>query len=384
MKTRTGLTLLLLVPLLLMFGCPGAGPNDPDDPDDPNGNPSVITFVTGGAEFAPVLTLEGTAEVLWTWSDGTTSTSPEPVKTFGSIMERKHTLVVTPWSALRRINIGYDGQEGGKLGPEAYVPDQQVVSVAGLSLVAPSLREWCSSFNRIRSLDFSNFVKLELIECNSSELLRQVNLTNTPSLTRACFEYCALESLDLSGSPNLRDIRASVNQYQTITFGDTGTSLSHVCLRDNANLLNQTLLSDCSRFPNVNELWIWGNRQTGTLRVPSSSETGTVSVLAYQNYFTGADLRGSLRNSEALGRVELNDNLLTAIDIGGCVQITHLLLYDNQLPSGEVDQVLRELDRLGRTNGTVRVGGEGNAAPGDAGRIAAASLRAKGWTVDTN
>lgn len=387
MKTRTVFALLMLVPLAFMVGCPGTGPNGPglpDYPNNPDDNPTAITFVTAGAEFAPVVTLEGEAEVLWNWSDGTTSTSPEPVKTFGSIMERKHTLKVTPWSAVRRINIGYDGQEGGTLGPEAYVPDQHVVSVSGLSLVAPSLREWCSSFNRIRSLNFSNFVRLELIECNSSQFLREVNLTNTPALTRACFEHCSLESLDLSGSPNLHDIRASVNKYPTITFGDTGASLRHVCLRDNGNLLNRTLFADCSRFPNFSELWIWGNRQIGTLSVPSSSKTGAVSILAHHNFFNAANLSGSLRNPGSLGRVELNDNLLTAIDISGCVQITYLLLHNNLLPTAEVDEVLVELDRFGRRDGVVRLDGTGNAAPSQSGNAAAASLRAKGWTAQLN
>jgi len=115
--------------------------------------------VTTGASFAPVIVVEGAPKILWEWSDGTTSDSTAPSVNFGTEESREQRLRVTPWSALRRINIGYDGGDGGS-GQIEYVADQHVAEVRNLDLVAPSLREWCSSYNKIVSLDFSNFVNL--------------------------------------------------------------------------------------------------------------------------------------------------------------------------------------------------------------------------------
>ena len=38
-------------------------------------------------------------------------------------------------------------------------------------------------------------------------------MANLPSLKRVCFEDCDLQELDLSGDPNLEDVRAAINGY---------------------------------------------------------------------------------------------------------------------------------------------------------------------------
>lgn len=121
-----------------------------------------MVFTTEGASFAPVLVVEGDPGILWTWSDGTTSTAAAPTRTFGSASTRSHSLRVTPWSAVRRINIGYDGGDGGS-GLIESVPDQHVAAVSGLNLVAPTLGQWCSSYNRPLRSSFP------VAECLSSD-----------------------------------------------------------------------------------------------------------------------------------------------------------------------------------------------------------------------
>ena len=154
-----------------------------------------IVFTTEGSSFAPVLIVSGNPSIRWVWADGTTSNSTAPNKNYGSPGTRLNRLYVTPWSALQRINIGYDGGDGGA---KQSSPSRTSRScpVRGPHLVAPYLAQWCSSYNRITSLDFSNFTNLDTIEC-SSQNLRTANLTNTPKLRRVCFEDCTLNPWNL-------------------------------------------------------------------------------------------------------------------------------------------------------------------------------------------
>jgi hypothetical protein len=347
--------------------------------------PGVIRFTTQGASFAPVIVVTGSPAILWTFDDGTTSTSPTPSKNFGTTGEHRTTLSVQPWSAVQRINIGYDGGDGGSWTIEA-VPDQHVSAVEGLEVVAGTLQQWCSSYNLIPVLDFSGFVNLDTIECFLSHSLQSVNLANTPKLKRACFEDCDLQSLDLSQSPLLEDLRGAVNAYPTIEFGETGSQLWHICVRDNPQFADHTLFNDLTAFPAIAELFIWNCSQTGTLRVPSSSTTRWVSILADGNAYTALDLAGSLHSPAQGGTVSLQNNQLASVTLTGCVQINALDLENNQLGADQVDGVLITLDGLGRTQLnspglTLTVDLRGNATPGAAGQVAGQSLTNKGWTV---
>lgn len=92
-------------------------------------------FTTEGASFAPLITVDSGAEILWTWADGTTSSLSNPSKNYGSAEQRENRLRVTPWSALRGINIGYDAGDGGS-DDIARVQDQSVSAVSGLGLAS--------------------------------------------------------------------------------------------------------------------------------------------------------------------------------------------------------------------------------------------------------
>ncbi|MBL0275240.1 MAG: hypothetical protein IPQ24_03910 [Anaeromyxobacter sp.] len=350
---------------------------------------SVITFTTEGETFAPVLVVEGSPDILWTFADGTTSTSRSPTKAYGSAASRPTTLMVTPWRALRRINLGYDGGDGGSPAIEL-VPDQHVSAVAGLEVVAPTLAQWCSSYNQLTALDFGDFTNLDTIECYHSATLRSVRLTNTPRLGRACFEDCDLVALDLSGSPRLADLRGALNAFPTIDFGGGRFAETwHVCIRDNPQLASRALFADAAQFPALSELWIWNANQAGALRLGSTHPTLDVSILAAANQYDALLLAGALQNPGARGVVNLQQNLLTRVDLTGCVQVTELYLADNLLGEAEADGILATLDSLGRA----RLGASdltplvvdltGNASPSAAGRASAVRLASRGWTVRT-
>jgi hypothetical protein len=353
------------------------------------GSGQSMVFVTEGASFSPVLVVDGAPDILWTFADGTTSASATPSKNYGTAATRENRLKVTPWSAVRRINIGYDAGDGGSYDIE-FVPDQQVSAVRGLHLVAPTLAQWCSSYNRIARLDFRNFTNLDTIECYLSGSLTQVDLTNTPSLRRACFEDCSLTSLDLSGSPNLEDLRGAVNNYPTISFGAIGSQVWHICVRDNPQFTNRTLFADLTQFPLLSELFIWNDNQTGALRIPATTPTGGVSILADDNAYSSLNLSGALQNVANTATVHLRRNSLTSVDITGCRQLTEIDLQDNQLTSAALDALLADLDALGRNVDNTPEGVSlladirGNATPGPDGYAHAESLSGKGWTVAAN
>jgi hypothetical protein len=349
-----------------------------------------VVFVTAGSSFSPVITVEGTPEILWTWADSTTSSSAAPVKKYGSDAERTNRLSVKPWSAVTRVNIGYDEGDGGSPGIE-HVPDQHVTAVQGMRVLATNLRQWCSSYNDIKTLDFSGFVMLDTIECYLSSSLESVNLADTPLLERACFENCSLKALDLSGSPKLRDLRGALNDYSTINFGAIGADIWHICVRDNPQMTNQHLFKDMSQFPKIRELFIWNDNQAGAL-VIHSSVAGGITVQASGNHFTSADFSGALTDPSGYSFVDLSANALTTVKINGCWQLVQLDVSGNMLNEAAVDDILQTLDELrrersnvaSRINLSIDIGGSGNAAPSADGLVHAANLGAKGWTVTVN
>lgn len=340
-----------------------------------------IGFYSNGSSFSPVITLEGQAEVTWTWADSTTSSSTNPIKDYGSAQIRRNSLKVTPWSALRRINIGYDAQDGGSIDIEL-VADQQVSKVENLTIVAPYLKEWCSSYNNIDSLDFENFTNIETIECFRSKSLRNVNLSNTPSLKRACFEENQLLNINLSGSPALEDLRGALNNYNTITFPNSTQNLWHICVRDNPQITNTNLFNNLNQFPNIAELFIWNTNQQGNLVIPGTHADKDVFIKAYKNQYSSIDLRGALTNIYFYGSVDVSQNTLTSVDISGCIQIKHLDLSFNKLDSETIDHVLKQVDGFGTFYGTIDL--TQNRPPTASGLIHIANLEKRGWKVNTD
>lgn len=356
-----------------------------------SGNTDVITFVTEGSSFSPVIVLDETALVEWNFADGSTSSALNPTVEYGTEGTRIATLSVTPWSAVRRINIGYNRGDGGSSHMET-VEDQHVSEVRGLSVVAPHLIEWCSSFNQIDSLDFSNFVALQTIECYYSRSLTAVNLTNTPQLSRACFEDCDLEALDLSSSPNLGDLRGARNRYTSINFGDTREDIWHICVRDNPQITES--FPPFTDFPRLRDLYIWNTNQSGVLRVAS---TAIGSILADGNSYTSLDVTGSVFNGgtirlnnnnlesvvfggcTGIGSLELRNNSLTTLDLTGQDRLRNVRLERNSLTEATIEAILQVLDVSGIENGTVNL--TENSAPNAASLTYAGSLLGKGWTV---
>jgi hypothetical protein len=336
---------------------------------------SPMTFTTTGATFAPLLTVDAGADVLWTYPGGTSS-EVNPSIDFGSPGEREVTLRVTPWSALTMINVGNDGADGGSI-EWGIVPNQNVTGVTDLSLAADSLVVFCASYNPLVSLDLSGMASVETVECYQCHSLSSVVLTGATSLRRLCVEECLLTSLDLSGAVALEDLRGALNQWTSILWADEYPALWHICVRQSG--LPDGYFADMTMFPVIRDLYIWDTGQTGTLRLAT---TGAYSeILAADNSYSSLDLAGALQNPASYAIVNLSGNALTTVDVSGCAQITSLNLSNNSLDETQVDGVLSSLDAAGREGAPLVLDLSGNAAPSLAGLVSVSSLEAKGWTV---
>jgi hypothetical protein len=342
--------------------------------------PQEIVFYSNGSVFSPVIVVEGTADVLWTWDDNSTSNSLTPSKNYGTAQLRKNMLKVTPWSAVKRINIGYDAEDGGNPDFEL-VANQFVSKVENLELVAPYLREWCSSHNQLTSLDFSNFINLETIESVLSQSLQTVTLTNTPKLKRVNFVINGLTSLNLGTNPLMEQIIVSSNKFTDVTLPAQPGNVWSLVLLDNPQLTNQNIVNDLSNYTNISNLAIWNSNQKGALIIPKTSLTRWVGIRAYDNQYTSVDLRGSLQNPELAGLLEMQNNKLTSVEIAGCHQIKTLDLSNNLLSSEMVEHVLKQLDEFGPTITPRKANLSKNNPITAQGKIYKANLEAKGWEV---
>jgi hypothetical protein len=369
---------------------------------------SNITFVTTGSSFSPIITVKGSPTIQWTfcdgsrsnsvntvssyfpivtvtgnptieWTfgDGSTSNSRSPTVNFGSAGTRENTLVITPWSAVTKINIGYDGSDGG-ITPSpstiARLRQQNVVAVNGLENVAPYLQVWASSRNPISSLDFNDFTALHTIECFSCSSLTTIGFHNVPSLTRLCVEKCNISYLDLSEAPSLADLRGASQRGSTysINWGTTGANLWHICVRDN---LHMKSTFPFSQFPVLKDFFNWNDNQTGTLHLTSTS---LKKVRSANNHYNAADLSGCFPAGRN-GVIEIQKNNLTSLDISNDPGLIYLNASFNSLDQAAVGGVLQTLDSYNTYAGFLDL--SGNAAPSSKGKAHANNLTSRIWTV---
>ena len=354
-----------------------SSPNAKVIPPKPEAN---ITFVTTGLSFSPIITVTGNPKIQWVFGDGSTSDSTSPTVNFGSEGTRSNTLVVTPWSAVTKINIGYDGLDGGVTpGPSTIenLKHQHVIAVTGLENVAPYLQVWASSYNPIAALDFSNFTALHTIECFYCKSLATIRLSNVPSLTRLCLENCGISYLDLSEAPSLADLRGASQRSSTYTinWGSTGAHIWHVCVGDN---LHMTRTLPSSQFPLMEDFLVGEGNQSGTLHLNS---TNLKTVRAYNNHYNAAVFSGCFPAGRK-GTVNIYNNNLTSLDISNDPGLINLNASNNLLNQAAVDGLLQTLDSYNTNDGSLDL--TGNAAPSITGIAYANNLTARGWKVQSS
>ena len=304
-----------------------------------DGTGCLAQFQTLGTTFEPEVGCDNAPpqELRWIWSDGTTSFDyPVASKDFGTPDARVQGLLVNPMTSVTSINLGFDGADGGGLTPLSNRPPQNVTAVR-FPYPLTSLRYWGSSYNPItNTLDFSGFASLEIIECYACTNLQHILATNLPALRRICVESANLQGLDLSGNPNLEDLRGTANAYTNIVVGrGTGSRIWHWCAGQNPQL-TQRFTDIMTNFYSLRELWIWNDNQSGTLTTVS---TNLVSVWAEDNHYSAADFTGQ----SGLYYCDIYNNEVTNLVLVGCTGLQHLDAHNNELP----DLVLAGCTRLG-------------------------------------
>jgi uncharacterized protein YjdB len=328
----------------------------------------VINFQSSGADFAPVIEVTEPAVIEWVFNDGTTSSSATPVKNYGTAGSRHNYLKVTPWSALTGINVGYDAGDEGSGGFD-HVINQNVTEFQNLTLAKGSLQYLCASYNPLTNLDLREMTELKFVELLYCYGLTNLYLGSHPVLERLCVEDCNLLSLDLSGCPGLKDLRAALNQYTTINWGTTGQYLWHMCVRNNPFSVN---LPDLTQFPSLEELLIWNDNQSGPFVCHSPLVT---RIDAYDNHYTSADISGCTNITD----FSLSGSQLTTLNLGSGGLLNYVRLNDCGLTQTQMDYVLHTLDSNNQPGGYLEIAG--NAIPSAEGLVHLNNLKAKGWKV---
>jgi Leucine-rich repeat (LRR) protein len=302
-------------------------------------NDSVVLETTG-ADFTAIITCaDGSANpALWRWSNGTTSAEyPTTTRHFGSTAPRQHSLELVAPAKLTKFNIGFNGADGGGATPLDPLDGQ---NVSRITFPAPLTELTCfgaTHNHALREIDFTWLSSLEYIECYECGGLEHVTVSDLPALRRLCVEACALTELDLSGLPNLGDVRAALNRFTSITVGrGTGPQIWHWCTRDNPQM-TQNFADIMGNFTALEELYIWNTNQHGAFTLGSMVLR---DFQAAQNHFTSVSLPGRAN----LQLCYLQYNELASIDLSGCTALRQLNLSHNLLPPATVDALLAFLD----------------------------------------
>lgn len=338
-------------------------------------NDSVVLETTG-AEFTAIVTCAdaGPTPVLWRWSNGTTGTGfPTVTHSFGSAAPRQHSLELVAPARLTKLNIGFNAADGGWGTPLDLLPGQNVSRIHFPAPLADLTCFGATHNHGIREIDFTGFNHLEYLECFECTGLERVAVADLPALRRLCVEACALTELDLSGLPNLEDVRGALNDFTQITVGrGTGPKIWHWCTRDNPQM-TQNFADIMGDFTAMEELYIWNTNQHGAFTI------GSMVLRDFEanwNHFTSVALPGRTN----LQICYLQRNELTSVDLTGCTGLRELDLSYNQLPPAAVDALLAFLDTACPNLASVNLSNNPG-APSAAGVAHAQNLVARGVAV---
>lgn len=322
-----------------------------------------------GKTFAPVIEVAGSPVIEWIFDDSTFASAKMPSKDYGSIGFRHNLLKVTPWSALKGINVGYDAADEG-YGGFSIVSPQNVTGFDNLNLAKDSLQYLCISYNPLIEIDLRELGALRFIEALDCKNLIDAKLGTHPVLERICFENCNLDSLDLSGCSGLEDLRTSRNNLSIIKWATIGSVLWHLCVRSNPLLTEN--IPDLRQFPLLEELLLWDSNQKGSFFCHSEVIR---RIDAFGNHYTSADVSGCTE----LREFSLSGSHLDSINLGTADRLNYVRLVDCSLTELQVDYIAKTLDDAGLSDGHLEL--KGNSGPTSNGSVNLENLKSKGWTL---
>ncbi len=399
--------------------------------------PGEIVITVDDSHFRPALELSGAATVSVDYGDGSDPLVLSAAAGVRELADRvfadgagEHdvSLVVTPWSALTVLNLGFRAGDGGNNtaatdvpviafhppttasgfeNPD-YLPTEtemrafvgRVTAITGLQ-AATRLIALCCERQAVETVDCSNMTRLRSLEAFYSQV-KSHSFQNCPELRRCCLESTGANtswrieggvrvedgSLDLRDSPYLQDIRGTGDDHDLLRLhpGALGT-LWHLCKMFNRDMNGIQVGTeapaplDLTRFAALEECWIMESPVIDEVTVRGGSLRSV--------WLNSCGVRAmDLRDNDNFYELTAPGNPIESIAISGCDGLRMVDLRNCGLDQTQVDYVLAYVDSLDVTSPvewpyTVSLGGN-NAAPSATGLASAGELRARNWAVTTN
>ncbi|MDB9828210.1 T9SS type A sorting domain-containing protein [Flavobacteriaceae bacterium] len=201
-----------------------------------------------------------------------------------------------------------------------------------------------SSFSNLGSLDLSNNIALETLICPQNEITN-LDLSNNSSLIYLDSFGNGLTSLNISNSKFLEFLNTNANNLTSIDLSNNfaleylnisaNNQLGNIDLSNNIALTNANLggcglnTLDVSNNVNLESLALSINSLT-TLDL--SNNTNLISLFVRGNQLTSLDLSNNL----ALEGLDCWQNQITSLDLSNNSALTRLWCFDNQLTNLDV------------------------------------------------
>lgn len=345
----------------------------------------VVRITTIGASFAPQLELVGGSAAVASWTveeTGAVVGGLTPTIAFGSAAVRHVRLAVTNNGAdamgdVTTFNLGFDNADdtGFYAMGVAYNKAPEAVSAIENVNVMRNLVRFAATHTPVAGhFDFTGMASLQFIELYGSNV-EGVTLNGCVSLRRLTVELGNCPYLDLNPvAATLRDLRAAHMQGGELTFATLTAPMAqqyHQCIRDQRviNRPADTLL------PVIMEEWIWNTAQGGAYH---SISTMGASLNAHDNAYVSADMAGRAPAFSG-SALDMNNNLLTSINLTGCPGFTYIDLSRNAFNQAAIDGIFAVVNGFNTSNGIINL--SNNVAPGLAGQGHANALQLRGWAV---
>jgi hypothetical protein len=347
------------------------------EPPTPPVTDTTIYLSSSGTSFAPRLHLfDGyDAEVTWTFSDGSTSSSLTPTVSFGSSAVREHTLQVSPPSAIHALNFGYNGADGGEIYSSLAEYQHTTTNINTISNIvngAPNLERFFANNTPITSVDFTGCDNLQIADLYSSDAAT-VNFSGCTALLRACLEETNISVFDLSDAEFIEDVRGRYRELNVI-LGNV-SNMWHLCVGNGTITGINSILNGTIEMPVLRELFLWNGYITSAF-TPRCTAT---NIDAAVNNFTSF----SSENITWIGNGRLNLSScqsIASVNLTGSANALEYVNFYNCLFSQTlVDYILGVFAGGTRSDGTLII--NNNSIPSATGLDYVTTLRARGWTV---
>lgn len=347
------------------------------EPPTPPVTDTTIYLSSNGSTFAPRLHLfDGyDAEVIWTFSNGTTSTSLTPSVNFGTASVRSHTLSVTPSSAIRALNFGYDGSDGGTIYSSLEEYQHTTTSIYTISNIAngaPNLERFFANNSPIIAVDFTGCDNLQIVDLYSCDV-EIVDFTGCTALLRACIEESHVSVFNLTDAEFIEDVRGRYQELN-VSLGNV-SNMWHLCVGNGTVTGLTSILNGTKEMPVLRDLFLWNGYIISAFTPRCTATTISAAVnnftsFSSENITWVGDATLDLSSCQSIASVNLT---------GSANALSSVSFYNCYFSTAIVDYILGVFAGGTRSNGTLTL--NNNSVPSATGLAHVDTLRGRGWTV---